>query len=205
MKNKETFGDKSRVAIYARVSTQDQSTEMQLDSLREYAKQRKWKIVAEFDETASGAKDDRPKRTELINLCRQKKIDVVLVWKLDRWGRSMTDLVLTLKEIAALEIGFVSYTEHLDFTTPMGRLMVGLLSILAEFEREIIKERMWAGRQRYKEKNGNLGGRKATAMAKAPEVLALYEKGWSKYQIAKHIGIGQTSVARIIKAQSGNS
>lgn len=111
MKKQDTFGGNSktmRAGIYARVSTDEQSTEMQLTALRDYCEMRKWKIVAEFDETASGAKDDRPKRRELINLCQEGKIDVILVWKLDRWGRSMTDLVNTLKDIESLNIGFVS-------------------------------------------------------------------------------------------------
>lgn len=205
MKN-ETLLKGGRVAIYVRVSTKEQSTDMQLEALREYAEQRKWKIVAEFSETFSGAKDDRPKRKEILRLCQEKKIDLILVWKLDRWGRSMTDLVLTLQQVAALEIGFVSLTEHLDFTTPMGRLMVGLLAILAEFEREVIKERMWEGRKRYAEKhNGNMGGRKPTAMAKMKEVVMLVEGGMSKYETAKRLGISPSSVARILKQHGEQS
>lgn len=204
MEKKDTFGGNpkiTRAGIYARVSTDEQSTEMQLDDLRRYCQMKRWKIIAEFDETASGAKDDRPKRKELINLCKEGKIDVILVWKLDRWGRSMVDLVNTLRDMRSLGIGFVSFSEHLDFTTSTGQLMADILSAFADFERAVIKERMWAGRQRYKTKHGNLGGRKPTAMAKSKEVIMLSEAGMSKYEIAKRLSIGQTSVARILKAE----
>jgi putative DNA-invertase from lambdoid prophage Rac len=105
-----------KVGIYARVSTQDQQTlPLQINDLREYAKRRKWKV--EISDVASGVKS-RPKREELLKLARQRKIDCILVWRLDRFGRSLADLITTLDELNSLGVSFVSLNESLDLTTP---------------------------------------------------------------------------------------
>src|SRR5271165_2845645 len=112
-----------RVGIYARVSTHEQQTlPLQLTALRKYARARKWKIVLEIEDVESGAKD-RKKREKLLEAARRREVDAVLVWKLDRWGRSVTDLLSTLQELELLGVGFVSLTEALDLTTPTGRAM----------------------------------------------------------------------------------
>src|SRR3989338_9578003 len=110
-----------RAALYARISTQDQQTlKLQVSEMRKYCRGRGWAITIEVQEIGSGADRTRPKRAELIRAALQKKIDVIVVWKLDRWGRSLLDLIHTLQELQELNIGFVSITEALDLTTPAG-------------------------------------------------------------------------------------
>src|SRR5438105_5422372 len=134
-----------KAALYARVSTHDQQTlPMQLKAMRAYARKRNWKVAREVKEVGSGAKQ-RPQREELLKAARRRELDVILVWRLDRWGRSLADLVVTLKELTELGIGFISINEALDLTTASGRAMAGMLSVFAEFEREIIRERVKAG------------------------------------------------------------
>jgi putative DNA-invertase from lambdoid prophage Rac len=116
--------------------------------MREYAIRRGWQVAAEIREVGSGALH-RPNREELLAAVRRREVDAILVWRLDRWGRSLPDLVVTLKELAELGIGFVSLTEAFDMTTPTGRALAGMLAVFAEFEREILSERVKAGtRQR---------------------------------------------------------
>jgi DNA invertase Pin-like site-specific DNA recombinase len=103
-------------------------------AMREYAARRGWAITFQIKEVDSGAVE-RELREQLLAAARRREIDVVLVWRLDRWGRSLVDLVVTLKELASLGVGFVSLTEALDLTTPTGRAMAGWLSVFAEFER----------------------------------------------------------------------
>jgi putative DNA-invertase from lambdoid prophage Rac len=134
-----------RAGLYARVSTQDQQTlPMQNRAMREYATRRGWTLTMQMKEVGSGAAQ-RQRREELMEAARRREIDVVVVWRLDRWGRSVTDLLATLQELEHLGVGFVSLTEALDLTTPAGRAMAGLLAVFAEFEREILRERVRAG------------------------------------------------------------
>jgi len=128
----------TRVGLYARVSTLDQQTlPMQSRSMREYAVRRGWTIALQVKEVGSGA-TQRQLREKLLEAARRREIDVVVVWRLDRWGRSVTDLLTTLQELEHLGVGFVSLTEALDLTTPAGRAMAGLLAVFAAFEREIL-------------------------------------------------------------------
>src|SRR5437588_5235835 len=134
-----------RAGIYARGSTNDQQTlPMQSRAMREYASRRGWTITVQIREVGSGAAQ-RKAREKLLEAARRREIDVVLVWRLDRWGRSVTDLLATLQELEHLGVGFVSLTEALDLTTPAGRAMAGLLAIFAEFERELLRARTLAG------------------------------------------------------------
>src|SRR4051812_36979305 len=131
-----------RAGLYARVSTNDQQTlPMQSHALRQYAARRGWTVAMQVREVGSGAAQ-REARERLLEAARRREIDVVLVWRLDRWGRSVTDLLATLQELEHLGVGFVSLTEAMDLTTPAGRAMAGLLSVFAEFEREILRERV---------------------------------------------------------------
>lgn len=189
-----------RVGIYARVSTHDQNTlPMQLKQMREYIKNRKWKLAVEFEEVGSGAKT-RPKREELLRMASRREIDAILVWKLDRFGRSLADLVITLNELRELGVVFVSLTESLDFSTPSGRAMAGMLSTFAEFERDIIRERVKAGIASAREK-GKAHGRPQTAGKKKDEAIKLWKngKGLNKSQIAKKLKISRASVISFLK------
>ena len=167
-----------RAGLYARVSTNDQQTlAMQSRAMREYAARRGGTIAVQIHEVSSGAAN-RQNREKLLEAARRREIDVVLVWRLDRWGRSVTDLLATLQELEHLGVGFVSLTEALDLTTPAGRAMAGLLAIFAEFEREILRERTRAGLAQAR-LNGKRLGRPETAGLQAAEIRKLYRAGAS--------------------------
>ncbi len=189
-----------RVGIYARVSTHDQQTlPMQLGKMKEYIKHRGWTLAAEVEEVGSGAKI-RPKREELMRMAKRREIDAILVWKLDRFGRSLADLVMTLNELHEIGVGFVSLTESLDFSTPSGRAMAGMLSTFAEFERDKIRERVKAGIASAREK-GKPHGRPPTAAKKKDQVKKLYKngKGLNKSEIARQLKISRASVINFLK------
>ena len=192
-----------RVGLYARVSTHDQQTiPLQTRALREDAARRGWTIAVQVKEVGSGA-SERQLREKVLESARRREIDVVLVWRLDRWGRSLADLVATLQELERLEVGFVSLTEALDLTTPTGRAMAGRLAVFAEFEREILGERVRAGLSQARQ-NGKRLGRPITAARQADHVRKLYRAGVSKAEIAHRLAIGRTSVRRILKAGKGS-
>ena len=193
----EVAGPLLRVALYARVSSPHQRTiAMQLRQLEEYAERRRWSVVARVEEVESGVKQ-RPGRESLLRAARRREIDVILVWRLDRWGRSLTDLVLTLQELQELRVAFVSLTEAFDLTTTTGRAMAGMVAVFAEFEREIRSERVRAGIEQARREGRHLG-RPPTAALRADEVRELAADGLSKSEIARRVGIGRTSVRRIL-------
>ena len=205
-KAKRVFGQRRkhpkmfRVGRYARVSTFDQQTiPLQILALREYAARRGWIIAVQVKEIGSGA-SERQLREALLNAARRREIDVVLVWRLDRWGRSVADLLATLQELDHLGVGFVSLTEALDLTTPAGRAMAALLAVFAEFEREILRERVRAGLAHARQ-NGTRLGRPQTAALQTSQVRKLYRAGVSKAEIARRLQIGRTSVRRILEAK----
>ena len=157
---------------------------------------RGWAVAVQVREVNSGAVE-RKAREQLMEAARRREIDVVLVWRLDRWGRSVTDLLATLQELEHLGVGFVSLTEALDLTTPAGRAMAGLLAIFAEFEREVLRERTRAGLAHARAYGKRLG-RPATAAVHAAEIRKLHRAGVSKSEIARRLQIGRTSVRRIL-------
>lgn len=186
-----------KVAIYARVSTHDQGTlPMQVEHCEQYAKARGWEVAYKFEEIGSGAKK-LPYREEILKLARQRKLDIIIVWKLDRWGRSVPDVVSTLQELQILNIHFISITEALDFTTPVGRAMSGLLTIFAEFEREIISQRVRAGVYQARLKGKRIG-RPSTAKDQEHKIQALWKKHKNKSLIARELGISRRSVSRLL-------
>jgi len=186
-----------RAGLYARVSTNEQQTlAMQNRVMREYSARRGWMIAMQVREVNSGAAR-RESREKLLEAARRREIDLVLVWRLYRWGRSVTDLLVTFQELEHLGVGFVSLTEALDLTTPAGRAMAGLLAIFAEFEREILRERTRAGLAHARE-NGKRLGRPATAAVHAAEIRKLYRARVSKSEIARRLNVGRTSVRRIL-------
>jgi putative DNA-invertase from lambdoid prophage Rac len=195
--SRNVFGHPLRVALYARVSTHDQQTlPLQIRALREYVAKRGWTIVAQIKEVGSGAAQ-RELREALLAVARRREVDVVLVWRLDRWGRSVADLVSTLQELQHLGVGFVSLTEALDLTTPAGRAMAGLLAVFAEFERDILRERVRAGLAHARQQGKQLG-RPPSVAHNAAEVRKLCRQGISKSEIARRLEIGRTSVRRLL-------
>ena len=201
---KGSAGTGLKVGLYARVSTHDQQTlPMQLAAMREYAKRRGWKVALEEKEVGSGAKT-RPKREELLRAARRREVDAIVVWRLDRWGRSLLDLIATLQELHAVGVGFVSLTEALDMTTPGGRALAGMLAVFAEFERDILRDRVKAGIAQAR-KEGRPHGRPPTVRHHEAEISTLFKKGISKRQIAARLSISRASVRRMLPALRGTS
>jgi putative DNA-invertase from lambdoid prophage Rac len=186
-----------KMGLYARVSRHDQQTlALQRDAMTAYAKQRGGSIVIMIEDVGSGV-SEWLRREELMRAARRREIDAIVVWHLDRWGRSLADLVLTLQELQALGVGFISLHEALDFTTPTGRAMAGMLAVFAEFERGILRERVKAGIAEAR-RRGKRHGRPPTVAHRADEVRQLHAEGFSKSTIARQLGISRTSVRRFL-------
>jgi putative DNA-invertase from lambdoid prophage Rac len=186
-----------RVGLYARVSTHDQQTlPLQLAAMRDYVAKRGWKTALEVQDVGSGS-ILRPKREELLKAARRRELDLIVVWRLDRWGRSLLDLIATLQDLASLDVGFVSLSEALDLTTPSGRALAGMLAVFAEFERDILRDRVKAGIAQARKK-GRPHGRPSTVARYAPRVRALASKGLNKSEISRRLRISRTSVRRFL-------
>ena len=190
-------------SLYARVSTTgQQSVPAQLELMRQYAERRGWQVVQEVAEVGSGAKT-RPKREALMVAARAREIDAVIVAKLDRWGRSLPDLVNTMQELTALGVGFVSLSDSLDLTTPAGRALAGMLSVFANFERDLIVERVRGGMEhakRHGTRSGRPIGRPPTIAKREIEIRALTNAGVSIAEIARRLKIGYGSAHRVVSA-----
>jgi putative DNA-invertase from lambdoid prophage Rac len=180
-----------RAGLYARISTHDQQPlGLQAEVMSAYIKDRGWDVVKSIKDVGSGSKD-RPGRESLLQAARRREVDVVVVWRLDRWGRSVADLMVTLRELTDMGVGFVSLTEALDLTTPTGRAMAGLLAVFAEFEREILRERVRAGIAQARNE-GRAHGRPRTASLKAEDVRRLKADRVSHSEIARRLDISRT-------------
>jgi DNA invertase Pin-like site-specific DNA recombinase len=188
-----------RVALYARVSTfAGQNPEMQLVELREYAARRGWQLTEEYvDHGVSGAKESRPALNRLMADAKQRKFDVVAVWKLDRFGRSVAHVVVALAELEALGITFVSLKDNLDLSTPSGRFMFQIVAAFAELERAMIQERVRAGLLNAKRKGKRLG-RPPAAVDKA-RIARLRAAGASLRAIAGQIGVSVATVHKLLQ------
>jgi len=175
-----------RAAVYTRVSTPDQSTDRQRRELRNYAKARGWKIVREMQEAVSGASQKRPLREAVMQLARTRAVDVMLVQALDRWDRSVQDLILTMAELEALGVAFV-VPGPIDMSTPVGRMQAHLLSAVAEFERELIRERVRSGLANARARGKRLGRPNATPRL-VNKGLSLIRQGRTYQQAAEQSG-----------------
>ena len=184
-----------RVALYARVSTLDkgQDPETQLIQLREYAKRRNFEIIGEFIDYASGTSEERKQYKLMIEAAKKRKIDVVLVWRYDRFARSTQALVNALKEFKNLGIDFISYQENIDTTTPTGELIFHVMASLAQFESSLISERVKAGMQRAKAQGKNIS-RPKLAKNKLNRIMELKEQGLSMNQISIQSGVAYGTV-----------
>lgn len=188
-----------RTALYARVSTSDkgQDPQMQLRELREHCQRRGWEIVGEYvDVGVSGSKDSRPELNKLVADAHRRKLDAVLVWKLDRFGRSLKHLVNSLAEFESLGVAFISLRESLDLTTPAGRLMFGIISAMAEFERDLIRERVRAGIANRRSKGFRVG-RKPISIDPA-KLKALRSEGQTIREIALTLGCSRSLVHKTL-------
>ena len=189
---------REKCAVYARVSTRDQSTEPQLLDLRRYVKQRNWDIYREYcDHGISGTKDSRPALNALMEDARKKHFDLVLVWRFDRFARSTKHLILALEEFRHLGIGFVSYQENIDTSSPLGSAIFTIISAVAQLERDIIAERVKAGLRRARQ-NGNRLGR-PRAPIDPTRVHKMHLEGLSHRAIGRQLGTSHTTVRRVLE------
>lgn len=187
-----------RCALYARVSTAEQSPQMQVDALREYAERRGLVIEDEFiDVGVSGAKTTRPELDRLMNAARKRAIDVVLVYRFDRMARSTTHLLRVLEEFTSLGVEFISFAENLDTSSPMGRAMFTIIGALAELERNLIIERSVEGQRRARARGKHIG--RPRLDINPDRVLSLKANGMSQRQIAATLGISRTVVRRVLE------
>ena len=197
-----------RAALYARCSTLDkgQDPELQLVPLREYCQRRDFTIAGEYiDNGISGTKERRPQLDRLLEAARKRQIDLVIVWKLDRFGRSLKQLVMALEELSGLGIGFISYQDNLDLTTPQGRLMFHIIGSMAEFERELIRERVKAGIENARRKGKRLG-RKSVAPVEIEKIIHAHQKApaLSIRQLAAELGFKKSIVHKtLVNFKSG--
>lgn len=186
-----------RVCLYARVSTSNghQDPELQLRELRAFAAARGWTVTGEFtDVGVSGSKDRRPKLDLLMAGAKSRAFDILLVWKLDRFARSLKHLVTALAEFEALGVQFVSLRDNLDLTTPSGRLMFHVIGAMAEFERALIQERVRAGLRNARAKGKRLG--RPTVSIPTAKVQRLRAQGLSWSRIAAATGVAKATLLR---------
>src|SRR5579864_3987623 len=188
-----------RVALYARVSTLNgQHPEMQLGELREYASRRGWNVVGEYvDEGVSGSKESRPQLNRLMTDVHRRKFEIVLVWKIDRFGRSLKHLVNALADLDSYGVAFVSLRDNLDLSTPSGRLMFQIIGAMAEFERALIQERVRAGLRNAKLRGKTLG--RPRRIVNGDEMARLREQGASFRKIAEAVGASPGTVRTRLK------
>lgn len=186
-----------RVGIYVRVSTQEQSCELQTRELTDHVKARGWQLHHIYEDKATGTNGNRPQLKLLLADARERKIDLVICWKLDRFFRSLKDLVTVLQELSELGVGFVSLRDSVDLTTATGRLMLHMIGAFAEFEANLIRERVRAGLMHAKQKGKQLGRPKRRDDAK---ILNLRREGWSVREIAKQTNSSIGSVQRALSS-----
>lgn len=195
-----------KTAIYARVSTTDQNCEMQLRELREYCARRGWEIAGEYVDTGfSGAKVKRPALDRLMQDARTRKIDCILVWKLDRWGRSVVHSAESIQELRSLGVRWIAVTQNLDTdeSNPMSRAMLGMMAVFAEFEREMIRERVKAGMNAAKHAGKRLGRKKVVFDRK--KALERRAAGDSFRVIAQAHGVSLGTLHRLFQNGSGTA
>ena len=193
---------KKRVALYLRVSTGEQTTENQRRELEQVARRSGWQVVEVYEDKGISGANGREKRPGLDKLLRDataRKFDLLAAWSVDRLGRSLQHLVALLVELQALRVGLYLHRQQLDTTTPSGKALFGMLAVFAEFEREMIVERIAAGIARAKAK-GVRFGRPALSPATIKKVLALRREGYSMRIVAEKANISIGTVHKIIKA-----
>jgi DNA invertase Pin-like site-specific DNA recombinase len=188
-----------RVALYARVSTLEQDAGMQLQDIQEFCRIRSFELVDEYvDAGVSGSKDSRPQLNRLMNDARKRRFDAVVVWKLDRFGRSLKHLVNALDELQAVGVAFISYKESLDLSTPAGKLMFHVIAAMAQFERELIRERTKAGVAFARSKGKHIGRPKLAVESR--DIVRLLGAGLSQRAVGRELGISEATVRRLTAA-----
>lgn len=190
----------TKVAIYARVSTDEQSADAQLRDLREFVENRKWLDVQEFiDEGVSGSKDSRPAWNRLWDALQKGRVKVLVVHALDRLGRSLPHLVKIIGTLTERNITLISYRENIDLSTSAGRMMAGIFSVLADYELSIIRERTKAGMRAAKARGSQIG--KKRVYFDKEKATALRDMGWGQIRIAQELGVGVGRVNKWVREE----
>jgi DNA invertase Pin-like site-specific DNA recombinase len=189
-----------RISLYARVSTADkgQDPELQLRELREYCQRRGFTIAGEYVDTMTGTKERRPELNRLMEDAHKRRFDAVCVWKFDRFARSVSHLLRALESFQSLGIEFISFTEAIDTSTPMGKMVFTVLGAVAELERSLIVERVRAGLRNAKAKGRKLG--RPRVSADAAEIAGLRAQGLSVEAIAERLGVSVGTICGRSKA-----
>lgn len=185
-------------AIYVRISTKEQNLDLQRIELREYCQRRGLKITEEYEDRMTGSKDNRPALQRLLADARSRKFDVIVVWKIDRFGRSLRHLVNTLADLEALGVAFISLRDSLDFSTPSGKLQFHVLAAVAQFERELIRERVLAGMKMAKKKGVHCG--RPRSEVDPARVRKMRDAGSTWENIAAALKVPRTVCQRAVKA-----
>jgi DNA invertase Pin-like site-specific DNA recombinase len=188
-----------RAGIYTRVSTEGQSVDMQLSDLRAFAKQRGLEVYREYcDIGVSGSRDSRPQLDMLMDDARKKKIRTVVVWKFDRFARSTRHLINALHEFNHLGVHFISYMENIDTSSPAGKVLFTMISAMAEFERDLIRERVKAGLKNARSKGIKLGRPSILTDEMRDNIKSLREEGKSIRAIAKKFDVSPALVHKTL-------
>ncbi len=192
-----------RVVIYCRVSTNDQSCERQEKDLLDYAKRADFEVISIFKEIASGIKDQKAQRKKVMALAQDRRIDAILVTELTRWGRSTVDLMQTIHELQAWNVSLIAQSGfQFDISTAQGKLLASFMASLAEFERDLLKERVRSGLAIAQAKGKRLGrqaGDRPKSDKLAPTVLKLISEGTSYRKIATELRLSKNTVMAIVK------
>ena len=197
-----------KAVIYARVSTSDQSCERQIGELTSFAERGDFEIVGVFKETASGTKPNRAARNQIMDLAQARRIDAVLVTELSRWGRSTQDLLQTLEQLAGWNVSINAMSGMtFELSTPHGRMMATMLAGIAQFERDLLSERVKSGLAAAKARGKKLGrqkGQRPKSDRLAPKVLEMINEGRSYRWIARDLAISKNTVGDIVKRHRKN-
>jgi DNA invertase Pin-like site-specific DNA recombinase len=195
----------NKVALYARCSTANgqQNPEMQIRELREFAERRGWVIAGLYVDTGvSGSKDSRPALNRLMNDARQRRFDVVVVWRFDRFARSVSHLLRALETFDALRVDFISFSENIDTSTPTGKMIFTVLGAVAELERSLIIERVRAGLRNARAKGTRLG--RPPVFANTSKILELRQQGCSWAEITTITGVSKGTAQRALASLPKN-
>lgn len=184
------------MAVYTRVSTEEQKTDLQLLDLNEYVTKRGYELYNRYEDIVSGSTTSRTQLDQLMQDAKHRKFDIVLVWKFDRFARSLKMLVDSLASFQELGIDFISYKENIDTTTSMGRLIFHINSVYAEFEREIIRDRVIAGIKAKREKNNGQWGRNALNSELQQKIKEMIVDKYSIRTVAKILHISTRTVRK---------
>lgn len=186
-----------KTAIYARVSTDEQTTDNQVIELKKVAERNGWEIETIYADTISGAKSKRPELDKLMRAVLRKEIDMVMVWSVDRLGRSLQHLTTLLSDIHSKGVDLYLHQQGIDTTTPSGKMMFQLCGVFAEFERSLIRERVLAGLERARSQGKRLG-RPPVPPITVTKIKRLREEGLSLRKIAKQVGLSTSKVHQLV-------